>query len=471
MVGLGLTLTLDLSSSKVSSGYSSGKCVTGKSFYKRSDLTKIEKEQFSSNASGYEIIGTSGVKYRLILDYRVNGASRDRLQTRTFISSDNFPSPLKLKLLINSAIVSQSDISSNTPYYYFAKEFPLEAKKIAYAASLYIGENCEFSSDELVSIDELYEYGQKVDNWPENADILANFKNQNISLVTGENLVSFDDWTYLAGLIDRGIEINYFSPRANKWLKMSKKNAIAYPGRIYKLKNSSSSTLTFKTPSFRVPDDLNSQALEQGWNLMNLKGQSPNDNKFYLNPDPINLISEKQKTLSELISSKLITAIFKQDNDNQDNVSLEESQTKIKQGKYWLKLTSEADTSFKMPNLILNIEGSGNSFSSNQVPLKLTVENKDSASHFVVSSDVLDPCQIGIKVKDNRGKIVYDSFSSRVCPLWPNMEELKVNEKKEYNYLWEAPKGIKGDYTLEAYFNYSRLPGNKIIKKSSLTFK
>jgi hypothetical protein len=140
-------------------------------------------------------------------------------------------------------------------------------------------------------------------------------------------------------------------------------------------------------------------------------------------------------------------------------------------GNFWIKLSKEPDHATKIPNLVLSVEGVGDSFAGRQVPMKIIIENQDSYMHQVISSSVSDPCQVGIRVKNAKGKIIYDDFKKRICPLWPKLEDLSIGGKKEYNYLWEAPATLKGNYTVDIYFNYSRLFGNQLIKSSSINLK
>ncbi len=466
-IGLGLTLTLDLHANEQNQGFVAGNCLKGNSFFEQTDLTRGEIDQFSSNAMAYTIIGVSNSRYRLILDYRISGADRQLLQTRIFITSIELPDDLKLKILLNGATEGEATIDTK-PYYYLTKDLTLNSDKASLALSLYRDSTCEFSTQELVVVDKTLQYGEVIENW-QDSPVLANFQESNINLKPGDNFVSFDDWIYLKEALNKGVAVDYFSPKFNKWLALRKDNAIVWPGRVYRLHNFSSHNIALDiSKNFRVPNDLNAATLQKGWNLVNLSKSSLSDNKFCLNPDPVNLISSDVHSLKDLIESEHVTKIYAK--DAQEALDLQ-SPEKFKSGQYWVFLENEKQSSFKIPNLVLDLVGAGDSYSSSTIPLKFTVENKDRASHWVVSSDVADPCQIGIRVKDKKNNLVFDDYGSANCPLWPKLEELKINQKKEYNYLWKPPSGLKGDYIMELYFSYSRLPGNRLIKSSSITLK
>lgn len=472
VVGLGLTLTLDLSTSAKVSNYVSGNCLTGKSYYGESDLTENEKKQFSSNAVAIDAIGTSQKRYRLVIDYLISGVSRDNLETKVFLSADEPIKNFKYQFLLNSTVQEENKVSGDLPFFYQSKDYRLNSAESSIGVAYYLNDKCEFSVQDLVLVSKSAEYGKKVTNWSKSEVALSNFESKELELNPGENFISFSDWVSLEDLIRKGLKVQFFSPKQNRWLNLQKASAISYPGRVYRVNNPSSTKLKIAQPApFRVPNDLNKNILEQGWNLIEIDESDASKSKFYANPDPINLIATQHFSINELIAAKKITSLFKVENGKKSELNIANHEISISSGRYWLHLNNESNIPLKMPNIVLSVEGGGNTISSHQVPLKLIVENKDDSSHFVVSSNHLDPCQIGIRVRDKSGKIITDDFSGKVCPLWPSLAELKVNEKKEYNYLWVVPKNIKGDFVIEAYFNYSRLSGNRIIKTSSITLK
>ena len=474
---VGLILTYLVSSSDVASTltYTSGNCPLAETYYKQSDLTKVEQKQFSTNAIAYDLIGASHQRYRLVIDYSIDSQTRDKLEVKTYLSSSSSLMPLTINYLLNGTI-SQSDSLKGEGRNYFvsSESLKIDSNSNLLGISIIPKDSCEFSANELLKINKQDEYGKVLSNWKSSSSALANFQGDTLELSPGDNYVAFDDWSYVGKILSQGIEISYFSPKSNKWLDLSTSEPITRPGTAYLIRNTTQAKISVAMPKpFRVPDDLNSSVIEKGWNLvaLNSSDKKIKDYQVAINPDQINLISPKLYSLGELVDGGYISEINPIKDAEAVKLDVNKALNEQATGKYWIKLGKEPESKLKIPNLILNVEGMGDSFASRQIPLKISIENKDSVKHQIISATSSDPCQIGVIVRDSKGKTIFDDFSKRACPLWPNLEDLSPGSKKEYNYLWEAPANLKGNYVMDVYFTYSRLAGNKLVKSASITLK
>jgi hypothetical protein len=269
-IGFALTYSIKTNVADNLTAYRSGDCPLADSYFKDSDLTNAEKKQFSSNAKAFELIGQSSQRYRLIFDYRIDTQSRQKIEIRSFVSSEDKLHNLSIKYLLNG-VDSSGDkrIESDQNFAYLSSNLEINSPVNFLGISISVDGTCEFSQSELIKLDIEQDYGNSVKNWASGNSALSNFKGNEITLLPGDNYLSFDDWGYIANLLAKGIEVLSFSPTENKWIKMDKNIPVVQPGKVYLIKNASKDRLTLAAPKpYRVPDDLTSLSLQKGWNLV-----------------------------------------------------------------------------------------------------------------------------------------------------------------------------------------------------------
>jgi len=126
----------------------------------------------------------------------------------------------------------------------------------------------------------------------------------------------------------------------------------------------------------------------------------------------------------------------------------------------------------KQTNLSLEVAGGGDTYQKGEfIPFTIFIRNDDSISHYLIPSGLNDPCQLKVIISDEREEKVFDSSDRIACTPWVNLEELPPGEKKEYNYIWQAPKNLVGDLIFKAFLDYSRLDGQEIVSQTKVLIK
>ena len=474
VVGLGLTLASDKREDKHLL-YSVGDCPLDNVYFRSSDLTHREKRQFSSEAFAFDVIGTSRNKYRLIIDYLLETSTRKNLQVKVLLTPKTEVDFSQMNILINAVETDsiEAEKQDDGPVYLSSK-IALDSNDNHLGIELRNKKGCEFRVNNLLKLEQARSSLEETSGTFD-SPALSNYQTEEIILSPGNNYVGFEDWSYLPDLFEHNFEIYKYDSISQTWEKMGKYNYIAEPNKAYLISNPNSENLAISLPrSYRVPDDINSITLTKGWNILNIDDPQIDlpDLPIAINQKPIDLISRKIYTVEDLIEKDLIKKIFFLTNGEEfEQIDLNKISEQSSSGIFWIYLESEPENDLKIPNLIFDVEGLGDSFESNQIPIKINVENKDNIPHYLVASGINDPCQLGLRVKDDRGKVIFDDFTNKICPLWPTLEKLSENDKKEYNYLWEAPKNLKGEFVLEVYLNYSRLGVPQLVKSSTITIK
>ncbi|MFH1855565.1 MAG: hypothetical protein ABH810_04155 [bacterium] len=474
VVGLGLTLVSDKRENKQSL-YLVGECPLDNVYFRSSDLTYRERRQFSSDASAFDVIGTSQNKYRLIVDYSLETSTRKNLQLKALLTPKTDVGFSQMNILVNAVEVDsvEADKQDNGPVYLSTK-IPLDSNDNNLGIELRSEKGCEFRTNSLLKLEQARGVSDEGGEGFDSA-VLSNYQTEEIILSPGDNYVGFEDWSYLPDLFKHNLKIYKFSLISQAWEKTGKYDYVAEPNRAYLISNPNIKNLTIDLPRpYRVPNDINQISLAKKWNMISVDDAQNNlsDLQVNINQKPTELISQTTYKIGNLVQKELIRKIFILNDDGDfEQIDLGKINEQPSSGIFWIYLENEPESDLKIPNLVFDVQGLGDSFESNQIPIKISVENKDDSPHYLVASGINDPCQLGLRVKNDQGKIIFDDFSNKVCPLWPTLEKLSENDKKEYNYLWEAPRDLKGEFILEFYLNYSRLGTPQLVKSSNVTIK
>jgi hypothetical protein len=468
IVGFALTGLLSSETSISKANYLSGGCAVGSSYYQIVDFKNSEKQYFTKRAIAISAIGSSTNEYRILVDYFYYSDGRDKIRVKYQIESpQNFVSP-SFKILINGVEEPSSfkgeDIRSGRLNFTSGSgviELESEKDKIGFAFSQ--NDKCELKINDLIHLNAANK--GKSDGF---VDSIKPIKNSTLILKPGFNYYGSEDWFDLTDLANKGFKVLAYNGKAKQW---AKERAVGEAGRGYAIYNPTKSEIVLDSPrEYRVPDDIDNNRIQKGWNLIYLNGRGLSSQRFSINNKTKEFTTSKKLSFSELTVQKAASStIYAVSEGNFKKTDL--SKLDNFEGLVWLYLFNEPTTVLKQNNLVLSLLGVGDTYTAgSEVNLGVEILNNDSLSHYLTVGSEIDSCQIGLQVLDQSGNKIYDSQPGKDCSLWPKLDELPPGAKKEYNYRWVIPKEATGKLKVRATLDYSRL-GQSIINESEISVK
>lgn len=472
VVGVVLVANFRPVSADLSAGYLASDCSGKTSNFKKADLFESEKKSYSSNAGAFEVIDTTGNKFRIVSDYSLNDNSQGKseIETKAVFSSQS-DRPVKFDGLNIDLIFAGGQKSLNLldkkTFEISAKESIVNSKTVLTdfpaTANLLLrdGSNCLTNVPSFIYI--------KDKNQGADAPVvgygLAGSNQKSFKLLPGFNLSGFDNPIDPTPFNEKNISILSYGPKGSGWVSKLENN-ILEPSRGYYLYNPGNSPVELTTSDpYRIPQDFLSPSVRAGWNLLYNPQKEVTLNDYRVRIRSTDGLNFASYSLAELIDKSLAAReIYSPDKNDISANFIKNSTGKISPNAiFWFYLfTAPEDKALTGNSLTISLSGGGDSVAAGQtVNLKLIVTNSDTVSHFVDGGAIDDACQFGLVATDDKGATMGSDYpkSYSACPSWPDQVEILPKAKKEYNLSWKVLEDSKGKVLLNAYFNYSRLLG------------
>ncbi|MCX6809852.1 MAG: hypothetical protein NTZ65_03865 [Candidatus Berkelbacteria bacterium] len=492
-------ITLSTASSlvpKSSSNLLESICDGQKSFYLPSELLNLEKKKYSKNARGFKFIDNNYDSFRIVIDF--GRASKDNNEIEFVLYLTNLSQEKvdleNLGIKLESSDKSQITLSPNdnnleliknqTKVFKAKQNLPKDDQESSMSYDLIVSNKnnnvCTGKIPEIVKIEP-----KNLDNFNVlQADNLAVSSREfgDFEIPPGFSPIGFSDFRQLKPFKDKGLTIIGYNLKGHEWTIISKNNDfLAEPGVGYFVLNPTEKTILVDAGfPFFTPDDIARNTVRKGWNLIyNDTGNnaSPKEISISIYPgyNQSRDFEVSSYSLQDLIDKKIASGdIYIVDPGDASvlgrKTALSSSTFLIPQdGVFWFYLFDEPQNlELKVPNFQFELTGGGDTYKSGDfVPLTFKITNNDNKSHQLLLPGIKDPCFLGLTVLNSSNNVVYNDLENKTCPLWPSIVEVSQGAKEEYNYSWAIPKNLKGDFTLKAYFNYSRLNSSNMLYNES----